>query len=273
MGAGLSSRDAGFDAELLARHLLGWERAHFLAHDDEEAAEGFAEALDAVVARRVAREPVAYIRGTQEFYGREFLVTPAVLIPRSESEIIVEQAVAYLLDHITATRVADIGVGSGCLAVSIAAEVPRVLLSVVATDISADALVVAKRNAERLGVAQRIRFVLGAYLEGVSGPFDLIVANPPYVKGTDAPALQPEVRDHEPHVALFGGDDGMRNVRGVLSEAARTLAPGGRLIMEMGYGQDELVLPLAQATPGLTEAHIIDDLQGIPRVLLATKAE
>jgi release factor glutamine methyltransferase len=249
--------------------VLGWERARLLAHDDEPPPAGFAEAYDAAVTRRAAREPVAYIRGVQEFYGRDFVVTPAVLIPRPESEIVVDQALAFLAADASATTVADIGTGSGILAVTIAIEVARV--RVTATDISAAAIAVAARNAARLGVADRVRCVVGSYLEGHDGPFDLVVANPPYVKGTDKPALQPEVRDHEPHVALFGGDDGMRNVRGVLAEAVRTLRPGGRLVMEMGYGQDDLVRPIAEAAVGLVDAEILDDLQGIPRVLVATK--
>jgi release factor glutamine methyltransferase len=251
--------------------VLGWDRAHYLAHDDEPAPDGFAAALDAFVARREAREPMAYIRGRQEFYGRSFMVTPAVLIPRPESEFIIDEALAFLRQAPEATRVADIGTGSGCLAVTIAAEATREGVTVTATDISLEAIAVAGENAARLGVADRVRCVHGSYLEGLDGPFDLIVANPPYVKSGDRPALQPEVRDHEPEVALYGGADGMHHVRGVLAEAVRTLRPGGRLVMEMGAGQDDLVRPIAEATPGLADAHIIDDLQGIPRVLIATR--
>jgi release factor glutamine methyltransferase len=214
---------------------------------------------------------MAYIRGRQEFYGRSFVVTPAVLIPRPESEFVVDEALAFLGQAPGATRVADIGTGSGCLAVTIAAEARQEGLIVTATDISPGAILVAGENAARLGVAHRVRCVHGSYLEGLDGPFDLIVANPPYVKDGDRPALQPEVRDHEPEVALYGGGDGMRIVRGVLAEAVRTLREGGRLVMEMGAGQDDLVRPIAEATAGFADARIIDDLQGIPRVLIATR--
>lgn len=213
---------------------------------------------------------MAYIRGRQEFYGREFAVTPAVLIPRPETEGLVDDALQWLRAHGASARVADIGTGSGCLAVTLAAEWPQA--SVVATDLSADALVVARRNAEGLGVAERVRFVQGAYLAGESGPFDVIVSNPPYVREAEAPTLAPEVADHEPALALYGGRDGLRDIRAVLEAAAQTLRADGLLAVEIGAGQADDVLALAAATSGLTAPALRHDLQGIPRVLVARAA-
>lgn len=213
---------------------------------------------------------MAYIRGRQEFYGRDFTVTPAVLIPRPESEQLVDEALGWLRAHPGPARVADIGTGSGCLAVTIAAEVPHA--SVVATDISPEALAVARANAEVAGVSDRVTFVQGAYLTGASGSFDVIVANPPYVQDSDAAMLAPEVAAHEPALALYGGADGLRDIRAVLQAAATALRPGGLLAMEMGAGQSPAVLALAGATPGLAAPALRHDLQGHARVLVVHAA-
>lgn len=260
--AGVSTSTAVLDAELLARHVLHWDRATWLIRRMDDADEQFSHDYAAVIARRTAREPAAYIRGVQEFWGREFLVTPAVLIPRPETELTIEVAQSFLRARPDAL-VVDIGTGSGCIAITLALEHP--LARVYATDISAEALAVARTNARRLG-SDRIRFVQGSYLADVPSPIDLIVTNPPYVAGADRRALAPEVRDFEPAVALFGGDDGLDEVKAILDRSWRVLAADGSLIMEIGYGQDDRVTAATDSVPELVLEEMRVDLQGIPRV-------
>jgi release factor glutamine methyltransferase len=266
--AGITAGTARLDAELLARHVLGWDRATWLSRNTDAAESDFVDRYDRLLSRRLAREPMAYIRGVQEFWGREFQVTTAVLIPRPETELLIEVSLEYLADR-AGPRVADVGTGSGCVAVTLALEVPAA--EVFATDISAGALQVAAANAERLGVAARVRFFQGTYLAGTPVPLDLIVSNPPYVRATDRPVLPPEVRDHEPSVALFGGDDGLRDVTALLLAARTALADDGRLIMEIGDAQAEDVEALIAASGGLTLDEIRPDLQGIPRTVVARR--
>lgn len=275
--AGIPRAEAALDAELLARDVLGWDRATWLAHrdDDERAVDdrtvqnhgrgAFVASFEALIARRVRREPVAYIRGTQEFYGREFLVGPGVLIPRPETELLVDTVREVLRGH-PLPRIADVGTGSGCIAVTLAAELT--VARVVATDVSPDALTIARGNAEAHNVTGRLTFVETRYLEGVSGPFDVVASNPPYVRAVDAKTLQPEVRDYEPALALFGGDDGLRDIAAIAAAAARALTGGGALVMEIGAGQASDVLRLV-GEAGLIEAEVRHDLQGIPRVVVA----
>ena len=177
VAAGIETSEAARDALLLAMHATGWSRAAIHARDTEPAPAGFSDRYAALVDRRTRREPMAYITGVQEFWNRDFAVSPAVLIPRPETELIIEAALSCVFG-----LAADIGTGSGCLAITLAAEFPRARF--VATDISAGALGVARANAGRHHVADRIEFRETRYLDGVSGPFDLIVSNPPYV--TDA---------------------------------------------------------------------------------------
>ena len=276
--AGIPRAEAALDAELLARDALGWDRATWLVRRDQDerevetqtlAARGigaFRAAFDARVGRRVKREPMAYIRGTQEFYGREFLVGPGVLIPRPETELIVDETKAAAMGRRT-PRVADVGTGSGCLAVTLALELPSAQIT--ATDISADALTIARGNATAHGVAARITFVETSYLTGVAGPFDLIVSNPPYVRAIDEASLAPEVRDHEPREALYGGEDGLRDIRAIAQAATTALRPGGVLVMEIGVGQAKAVTAVLTAVGLGGELTIRRDLQGIPRVAVA----
>ncbi len=203
----------------------------------------------------------------REFWGLDFLVTPAVLIPRPETEFIVEEALQVVPG---ASRVADIGTGSGCIAVSLAYELPN--SRVVATDVSGDALLVARQNAARHGVDGRVTFVQTSYLEAVTGPFDLIVANPPYVRLRDKPALAPAVR-HEPDVALFGGDSGLRDIAGVLDAAIDKLRPGGWFVMEFGFGQEDDVRSLVGERPLLRLDHLRSDLQGLPRTAIMQRLD
>jgi release factor glutamine methyltransferase len=267
VAAGIPADEAGRDAELLARHALAWDRATYLARTREQADEAWGQHFAALVERRTRREPVAYIRGVQEFWGRDFIVSPAVLIPRPETELIVEEALSWAsrrgapLDRLV---IADVGTGSGCLAVTLAAE--RTDAQVFATDISQPALEIASRNAARLGVADRVSFLHGRYLDPVPGSPHLIVANPPYVREVDAASLPPEVALYEPHEALFAGADGMRDVRGLLSAAATRLAARGALVVEIGLGQAEDVRRAVHDTPGLSLVALRPDLQNIPRV-------
>jgi release factor glutamine methyltransferase len=261
--AGILPETASLDAELLARHALRWDAATWLARRGEPADDRFTREYAELIQRRQRREPVAYIRGTQEFWGRDFLVTPDVLIPRPETELIVELAMSVLRDRRDA-RVVDVGTGSGCLAISLALERPS--LSVLAVDISPAALRVARENAARLGASARIEFIEGSLLADVAPPLDLIVCNPPYVAERDRPGLSPEVGAHEPAVALFGGGDGWREIRALLRQAAERLAPDGWLLMEMGYGQSEDLPRELSRVPELMLEEIATDLQGIPRV-------
>jgi release factor glutamine methyltransferase len=259
--AGVSPADATIDVDVYARVILGWDKATLLASQREAAPAALEPRFSEWIARRERREPTAYILQGREFWGREFLVTPAVLVPRPETEFIVEESLP-LVKGIPAPRIADIGTGSGILAVTLASELPG--STVVATDLSGAALDVARENARRLGVDDRITFVETSYLDGVDGRFDLIVANPPYVKDGDRRALSTDVR-HEPDVALFGGPDGLRDVGGVLDAAVQMLKPNGWFVMEFGYGQEDDVRRLAAARPALRVDRIRDDLQGIAR--------
>jgi release factor glutamine methyltransferase len=268
IGAGIGADSASRDAELLARQVLGWDKARFLTNRHDTATTSFLLGFEHYVARRTRREPVSYIIGTREFWSLDFEVTPDVLIPRPETELIVEEVLAIGKSN-TFTRPLfyDIGTGSGVLAVVLAREFPDA--AIVATDISPLALTVARRNAIRHGVSDRITFVETSFLEGLDRRADLIVSNPPYVPSPSAPALSPEVRDYEPGVALFGGADGLEGVRRVLTDSVSRLAPGGWLLVEFGYGQDDAVVDLVKACAGLNLIKVRGDLQDIPRTLIA----
>ena len=268
--AGIPPDQAAIDGEVLARSAAGWDRAAYLGRRDEPAGADVARRFESYVARRERREPVAYILGTREFWGLDFLVTPAVLIPRPETEFIVDAALERLADRVRTWRIADVGTGSGCLAVTLAVELPHA--RVTATDVSNDALAVARANAERHGVGDRVSLVHTSLLEGVDGPLDLIVANPPYVPRAHQPTLSPDVRDHEPDVALYGdGDDGLDQVRALVAEAPSRLAPGGWLQMEFGFGQAGDVRAAAARASELEIVEVLRDLQGHERTLVARR--
>ena len=234
--AGVKRADASLDIDLFAREILGWDRARLLAEQRSIAVPGTLEPqLSEWVARRARHEPTAYIVGKREFWNLTFQVSPAVLIPRPETELIVEDVLAAA-SELRSPLIADIGTGSGCIAVSIAHGARS--STVVATDVSFDALAVARSNAAAHGVVERVRFVCTSYLDGIGGLVDIIAANPPYVRSGDKPALGRDVQ-HEPDVALFGGADGLRHVGGVLDASSKTLKPGGWLFMEFGYGQED----------------------------------
>ena len=264
VAAGIAPDEAAVDVDLYARTLLGWDRARLISEQPQPVPAELEPRFSEWIERRIRREPTAYIVGVREFWGHAFRVSPDVLIPRPETEFIVEEALP-LLRAVEKPRIADIGTGSGILAISLACEVADA--SVVATDISASALAVARQNAVSHGVDCRILFVRTSYLDGVSGPFDLIVANPPYVRDRDKPALSRDVR-HEPDVALFGGEDGLRHVTGVLDTAADKLKPRGWFLMEFGYGQEDDVRALVAERPALRLDRIRHDLQGIARTAI-----
>ena len=268
--AGVDRRQAAFDAEILAREALGWDRAKLLAWQSDPPPPGFDAAFERLVARRLRREPVTTILGRREFMGLEFAVTSDVLSPRPESEMLIEEAVACLDGEARQAdmTIADVGTGSGCLAVCLAREFPRA--RVIATDVSAAALAVAAGNARRHGVAERIEFRHASLLDGVTTPLPLIVSNPPYVATGDIRGLTPEVREYEPGVALDGGPDGLDLIRDLLREARRALEPRGWLVFEFGFGQEDRVRE-AIARGGLELVRIRHDLQGIARTAVTRK--
>ena len=262
--AGIPEPEASVDVDLYACTILGWDKVRLLLEQRSAVPEALEPTLSNWVARRIEREPSAYIVGHREFWGLDFGVTPAVLIPRPETEQIVDEAISRGRG-MAAPRIADVGTGSGCIAIAMAVELPRA--RVVATDISEDALAVARANAERHNVADRVEFVATSYLEGVEGSFDVITANPPYVKDGDKRGLSPDVR-HEPDVALFGGAEGLRDIAGVLNAASAALIPAGWLMMEFGYGQEAEVEALVGMQPALRLHRMQPDLQGIPRTAI-----
>ena len=260
--------DARLDAETLLMHVLGRERAYLYAHPELELScrelNGYNEFLD----RRASGEPLQYITGHQEFWGLDLLVTPAVLIPRPETEHSVEAALELLRD-IESPRTIDVGTGSGCIALALASELPTAKID--AVDISAEALQIASRNAQRLGLGDRIEFaqsdLLGKYVD--LGPtYDMVVSNPPYVGESEAEKLQIEVRQHEPHCALFGGEQGLDIYRRLIPQARQMLKPGGWLVMEIGFSQERAIHELLREW---REVRSVPDLRGIPRVVIARK--
>jgi release factor glutamine methyltransferase len=267
--AGLSSKGAELDARLLAQFVLGWTAERLMASGHDPEPPGFAGEYEALVERRIGREPVAYILGQQEFWGLPFEVSPAVLIPRSETELIVEAALELFPEAKRPLAIADVCTGSGCVAVALAHERPA--SRIIATDISHVALDVARRNARRHGVADRMEFRCADLLEGLDGPFDAVACNPPYVAEVDRGGLQPEVRDHEPHVALFGGHDGFHLVERFVKNAAAAVRRGGYLLFEFGLGQDDRVEAVVEQTDGLRLRELRRDLQGIARTAVVER--
>ena len=258
--------NARLTAELVLAHVLSVQREYLYAHDDRVLSEQELQMLEDRLYDRISGVPLQYIVGRQEFYGRYFRVNPAVLIPRPETEYIIEA----VLD-IQGTRglpprplsIIDVGTGSGCIAVTLALELPGT--QVFAGDVSFEALVVARENAATLGAP--VRFVCMDVLDAIQTRFDFIVSNPPYVRPSERSRLQREVREHEPHVALFSPEDELAIYRRLIVGAEEMLRSGGHIIMEVGIGMDEHVLslfgPRWDALPTKT------DLHGIPRTLMA----
>jgi release factor glutamine methyltransferase len=285
-------------AELLLMHALERDRAWLYTHPEAPLDSAAAENYFALVARRAAGEPVQYLTGKQEFWGLEFEVTPAVLIPRPETELVVEVALERLAQRgikidsgagasSVPLHIADVGTGSGCIAVALARELPHA--EIIATDISAAALDVARRNATHHTVSNRIHFLQTDLLESllhdswVSGHesritsheprlFDLLVSNPPYIARDEAASLPREVRDYEPSEALFPGPTGIEMYSRLIEQAALLLSAGGILVLELGYGSSECIREMVTAQQRWHQVSIANDLAGIPRVLSATLA-
>jgi release factor glutamine methyltransferase len=269
-------------AELLLLHVLGRDRAWLYAHPEQKLSTEELNHLLLLLERRAAGEPTQYLTGRQEFWGLEFAVTPDVLIPRPETEHVVEVALERLGAHRKEPlRIADVGTGSGCLAVALACEFSRA--QVMATDISAPALQVARGNAAHHGVGNRIRFVQMNLLTGCIAPepeavppkhfgppFDLVVSNPPYIGYAEAAELAPEVRDHEPHAALFAGPTGVELYRDLIGQALELLAPEGILIVEVGHDAAQHIRELFGGD-GWTDIATACDLAGIERIVSARR--
>jgi release factor glutamine methyltransferase len=256
------------EAGSLLSHVVGRDSAFLITHADEMLTADERAAFRAGVARRVAGEPFQYIAGRQEFYGLEFEVTPDVLIPRPETELLVETALE-LLKGTDAPFICDVGTGTGCIAVVLLHE--REDARGFALDVSTSALTVAARNAEHHGVAERLRLIVSDCFDALGADegvrFDLVASNPPYIAERDIEELQREVREHEPRVALTPGGDGLSVVRRLVSEAPRFLKPGGHLVIEIGFGQHEQVAALVDSQVW-TLLDIRRDLQGIPRTVV-----
>jgi len=267
-----STHIARRDAETLLSFALGSARAWVLAHPEAELDAAQAEIFFEFAARRGAGEPLQYITGGQEFYGLELQVTPDVLIPRPETEHLIEAVLAWAATQPGTLRIADIGTGSGAIAIALAAHLPSAEL--IATDISPSALAVARNNAERLGFGKRIRFVQGDLLSGVDAEiaagmrFDLVASNPPYIPTGDAAEMQREVVAHEPHTALFAGKLGLDVYQRLIPVAQSALREGGLLAMEIGFGQRQA---LEQLLIGWGDVRFVNDYANIPRVALAKK--
>ncbi len=262
-----------FEAELLMAEALGMNRAGVLARLKDTPDADAADRFHKFVARRASREPLQYITGRQEFYGLTFHVAPGVLVPRPETEIIVEEGIAFLKESGGRTA-ADIGTGSGCIAISLAAGLPEAVIY--AIDSSDAAFKIAGENAELNGVAGRVRLLRGDLFgplaqAGLAGGLDLIVSNPPYIPSVDIPGLQAEV-GFEPLQALDGGPDGLDIVREIIRQAPEYLKPGGGLLIETGFGQAGAVRDIVEALPGLEYIKYISDFAGIERVLFARKS-
>jgi release factor glutamine methyltransferase len=294
-------------AELLLLHVLGRDRAWLYAHAEETVSSLDAHRFISLIVRRAEGEPTQHLTGKQEFWGLEFEVTPDVLIPRPETEHVIEVALDRLSvreiragrkqiltgDHL---QIVDVGTGSGCIAIALAKELPGA--QIVATDISAAALAVARRNATRHALADRIQFRESNLLDGLtvgaryivalqpnlatdaerelpvtsheSRSFDLIVSNPPYIGRNEKETLQREVRDHEPELALYGGEEGYELYAELIAQAARHSKPGGLLVLELGHNSLPAVQPFLDQ-PNWTNVGVTNDLAGIPRVIAAER--
>lgn len=266
---------ARLDAEVLLGSVLGVDRTGVFSRFTQPLSSAQSQEFWRLLQRRAKREPLQYITGVREFWSLEFQVTPDVLIPRPETEILVETVLQLLspvssLQSPISSRVLDIGTGSGCIAITLAKELLEAELW--AVDISPAALLIARENAQRHGVVERIHFLQGdlfAPLNNATPPFDVIVSNPPYIARSALSSLQPEVRMWEPHVALDGGSDGLDFYRRVVKEGQSHLRSGGRLVLELGAGQCPDVQRLIQTQSNLTIETCVQDYAGHERVIVA----
>jgi release factor glutamine methyltransferase len=254
----------GLEASLLLSRALGIRVLDIYVHPEREVNPDGVEWFYRLLERRIKREPLAYILGEKEFYSRSFIVTPDVLIPRPETETLVEEALRTV-EKIPLPSVIDVGTGSGCVSVTLGCECRDARIT--ASDISLGALMVARENARRHGVSDRISLVcsdlLGCFKER---SFDIVLSNPPYVASSDYPGLQPEVRDFEPKVSLLGGEDGLDFIRRIALEARGVLKEGGWCIIEIGAGQAKRAWEVFEES-GFNDISITSDLLGIERVI------
>ena len=260
--------DARLDAETLLIHVLGRNRAYLYAHSDLELSCRELSTYHELLERRANGEPLQYITGHQEFWGLDLLVTPAVLIPRPETEHSVEAALELLRD-IASPHIIDVGTGSGCIALALASELPQAKID--AVDISADALKIARSNAQRLGLGGQIQFAQSDLLDkyhDLGHAYDMVISNPPYVGESEADKLQIEVRHHEPHCALFGGREGLDVYRRLIPQARQVLKANSWLVMDIGFSQEQAIHQLLR---DWREVRSVPDLRGIPRVVAARK--
>jgi release factor glutamine methyltransferase len=256
------------NAELLLTHTLKKSYAWLLAHGDELLPDNLFLSYTELLERRRHGEPIQYITGEAEFYGLPFRVTRDVLIPRPETEHLIEKVIG-LAPLFPRPRIVDVGAGSGAIAVALAHEWPSAVMT--ATDISASALELARWNAQRTGFADRIRFLEGDLLAPVAAEkFEFVVSNPPYVPTSDRATLSVEVREYEPGLALFAGDDGLDVYRRLIPAAIDALVPGGFVVLEIGYGQSPAITELL-VRAGFEQIEFVPDLQNIPRVVSARR--
>jgi release factor glutamine methyltransferase len=259
--------DADVDARLLVGHALHLDRARLIAQSDRILEAREINVINALAARRLKREPVSRILGQKEFWSIPLAITPDVLVPRPETETVVEGALDFVVRgglRMEKLRILDIGTGSGALLLALLRELPNAIGT--GTDISTAALKVARENAARCGVEGRCTFVVCDIASIVEGPFDLLVSNPPYIAHDEIMSLAPEVKNYDPTVALDGGADGLAAYCAIAADAKRLLAPGARMFVELGAGQEAAVRDLF-TNVGLTAGIARPDLAGIPRVL------
>jgi release factor glutamine methyltransferase len=252
--------------------VTGWDRAALLTRHGSRLEPAVRAAFFSLVDERARRRPMQHLTGVQSFWRHDFLVTPAVLVPRPETELLVEAGIEALRGR-EAQTVVDVGTGSGCIALSLASELRDA--NVHAVDLSPAALAVARENARRLDLADRVRFHEGDLLQplrSLPGAIDLVVSNPPYVDPSEAASLPPEVRDHEPGLALFAPGDRYSVYRRLVPEAAAAVRPDGFLILEVGMGMADEVRRICLSS-GFLVTRVLDDLQGIPRTIVARRAE
>ncbi len=260
---------ARLDARLLTAHVLGRDASFVLTHPETELSAAQQDAAQSLIARRAAHEPVSRILGEREFWSLTFRVTGATLTPRPETETLVEDALARIRAmgrEGEALRILDLGTGTGCLLLAVLSELPRA--EGLGIDISPDAVAVATDNAQHLGLEGRARFQAGDWTMGLSGPFDVILSNPPYIAETDRETLPPEVLGFDPHGALFAGSEGLDAYAAIAPQTARILAPGGIVILELGQGQEAAVAEIFRRA-GLIPDGTRADLAGIPRSFAA----
>jgi release factor glutamine methyltransferase len=256
------------DAELLLAHALGMDRVKLYCSLEQPLHEKEISVFRELIRRRQSREPVAYLLGVKEFYGLEFQVSPAVLIPRPDTETLVECALDWLREHPKAL-VCDVGTGSGAIAVALAANAP--LCKVAATDSSREAIDVAVQNADKHRVNDQVEFFHCEFFDDGEKPFDLIVSNPPYIPDADKETLEPEIIKYEPHQALFAGPTGLDAIESLIPKAQERLSPGGALMIEVGKGQGEIVSNQIANLGVFGNIEVIKDLAGIGRVVCATE--